>query len=75
MIEEKDYEKLEKHFDLIYVRKEKCDSEMNDVKSKLSHDAVMFAKINTKLSAILWGLGALATAVIGFVVKLALGGG
>ena len=74
MIEEQDFDRLEKHFDLIYVRKKDCDKEMDDVNSKLSNDAVMFAKINTKLSAILWGLGALATAVIGFVVKLALGG-
>ena len=29
-----------------------------------------FAVINTKLSAILWGVGAIATALIGVLVKL-----
>lgn len=32
-----------------------------------------FAVINTKLSAILWGVGAIATALIGVLVKMVLG--
>lgn len=33
-----------------------------------------FAVINTKLSAILWGVGATATALLGVLAKLILGG-
>ena len=33
-----------------------------------------FAVINTKLSAILWGVGAIATALIGVLAKILLGG-
>lgn len=32
-----------------------------------------FAVINTKLSAILWGVGAIATALIGVLAKMILG--
>ncbi len=34
-----------------------------------SHD-VTFAQINTKLNGILWGVGVIATAVIGVLVKM-----
>lgn len=33
-----------------------------------------FAVINTKLSAILWGVGATATALLGVLAKLIIGG-
>lgn len=33
-----------------------------------------FAVINTKLSAILWGVGIVATALVGVLVKLIFGG-
>ena len=33
-----------------------------------------FAVINTKLSAILWGVGATATALLGVLVKMIFGG-
>lgn len=36
------------------------------------HD-VQYATINTKLSAILWGIGVLGTALIGVLVKLVFG--
>ena len=32
-----------------------------------------FAVINTKLSAILWGVGVIATAVIGVLIKMLFG--
>lgn len=32
-----------------------------------------FAVINTKLSAILWGVGVIGTAIAGMLVKLSLG--
>lgn len=44
------------------------------IETGLNAHNVMFAKINVKLNGILWGIGAVATAVIGVLVKLAWGG-
>lgn len=44
------------------------------MENSLNVHNVMFAKINVKLNGILWGVGAVATAVIGVLVKLAWGG-
>lgn len=74
MLEEQDYEKLEKYFNRIYKRIDACDREMDSVNAKLSNDAIQFAKINTKLNALLYGVGAVVTALIGYFIKLALGG-
>lgn len=74
MIEEQDYEKLEKYFNRIYKRLDDCNMEMDSVNAKLSNDAIQFAKINTKLNALLYGVGAVVTALIGYFIKLALGG-
>ena len=57
-----------------YKLREDCDREMEDVAKKLANDATQFAVINTKLSAILWLLGVLGTAIIGVLVRLVLGG-
>lgn len=57
-----------------YKKREDCDREMEDVAKKLANDATQFAVINTKLSAILWLLGVLGTAVIGVLVRLVFGG-
>lgn len=52
-------------------------SEMTDLaervkklESKMAQKDVEFAVINTKLSAILWGLAVIGTAVIGVLVKI-----
>lgn len=37
---------------------------------RLAEGSTQFAVINTKLSAILWGVGAVATALIGVLVKI-----
>lgn len=46
---------------------EKRIRELEDAMAKKDTE---FAVINTKLSAILWGVGAIATALIGVLVKL-----
>jgi len=46
---------------------EKRIRELEDAMAKKNTE---FAVINTKLSAILWGVGAIATALIGVLVKL-----
>ena len=54
-----DYTKLEKRIISLEDRMAKKDTE--------------FAVINTKLSAILWGVGVIGTALIGVLVKLLFG--
>ena len=68
------FEELRVRFDERYKLREDCDKEMDAVNTKLANDATQFAVINTKLSAILWILGVLGTAVVGFLVKYILGG-
>ena len=40
------------------------------LEDRMAQKDVEFAVINTKLSAILWGVGATATALIGVLVKM-----
>ena len=68
------FDELKERFDERYKLREDCDREMDTVNTKLANDATQFAVINTKLSAILWILGVLGTAVVGFLVKYVLGG-
>ena len=70
MLDEKDIEALEKRFDLRYKTREDCDREMTEAAERHNLLDKQFAIINTKLSAILWGLGVLGTAVIGVLVKM-----
>lgn len=51
-----DYEKLEERVTNLEERMAKKDTE--------------FAVINTKLSAILWGVGVIGTAMIGVLIKM-----
>ena len=44
------------------------------LEQEMSKKDTEFAVINTKLSAILWGVGATATALLGVLAKLILGG-
>lgn len=50
---------------------EKRIRELEDAMAKKDTE---FAVINTKLSAILWGVGATATALLGVLAKMILGG-
>ena len=65
---------IEKTLDMRYKLKDDCDKEMDAVNDKLAQGSKEFAVINTKLSAILWLLGTLGVAVIGFLVKYVFGG-
>lgn len=40
---------------------------------RMAEKDTQFAVINTKLSAILWGVGVIGTAVIGLLVKMVFG--
>lgn len=73
MIEPADLEMLEKHFNTLYKSKDDCDKEMKAVDDRHHVLDKQFSIINTKLSALLWGLGVLATAVIGVLVKMVFG--
>lgn len=50
------------------------ESRIRDLEDKMAKKDTEFAVINTKLSAILWGVGATATALLGVLAKLILGG-
>ena len=52
---------------------EKLQDRVKDLEKRMSDKDVEFAVINTKLSAILWGLAVVGTAVIGVLVKLVFG--
>ena len=70
MLEEKDIEALERRFDLRYKAKDDCDRDMTAAAERHNLLDKQFAIINTKLSAILWGLGVLGTAIVGVLVKM-----
>lgn len=70
MIDQADIDRLKE----IFVTRKECDDTMDDVNTKLSNDMKELAVINTKLSLILWFLGAVGAAVITVLVKLFFGG-
>ena len=43
---------------------------VKDLETRMAEKDTQFAVINTKLTAILWGVGTIATAVIGVLVKM-----
>lgn len=43
------------------------------LEKRMAEKDTQFAVINTKLSAILWGIGVIGTAIIGFLIKMMLG--
>lgn len=56
--------------DDIILRLEK---RVGSLEARMAEKDTQFAVINTKLSAILWGLAVVGTAVIGVLVKMILG--
>lgn len=68
------FDELRDLFDQRYKLRDDCNKEMDDVRDKLAKDATQFAVINTKLNAIIWGIGVIGAAVIGFLVKWVFGG-
>lgn len=68
MIDRDDIERLKE----IFMTRQECDLTMEEVNKKLANDATEFAVIKTKLNAILWGIAAIGTAIIGVLVKMIL---
>lgn len=50
-------------------RFEKLEDRMKHMEDRMSKHDTQYAVINTKLSAILWGLGIVGAAIIGMLVK------
>lgn len=48
----------------------KLEDRVKDLEERMAKKDTEFAVINTKLSAILWGLAVIGTAVIGVLVKM-----
>lgn len=70
MLDEKDIEALEHRFDLRYKSIAACDQEMSAAMEQHHILDKQYSIINTKLSAILWGLAVLGSAIIGVLVKM-----
>ena len=47
---------------------------VRELERRMSEKDMQFAVINTKLSAILWGVGVIGTAIMGVIVKMLFGG-
>lgn len=52
---------------------ETLEERVKSLEDRMAKKDTEFAVINTKLSAILWGVGVVATALIGVLVKLLYG--
>ncbi len=52
---------------------EKLEARVLSLEERMAKKDTEFAVINTKLSAILWGIAGIGTAVIGVLVKMVLG--
>ena len=55
------------------VNLEGLESRVSELEDRMATKDIEFAVINTKLSAILWGVGITATAVVGVLVKMLFG--
>jgi len=51
------------------TRFEKIEQRVGDLERRTAAHDTQYAVINTKLTAILWGIGVIATAIIGVLVK------
>lgn len=49
---------------------QKLEERVKTLEDRMAEKDTQFAVINTKLSAILWGIGVIGTAVIGVLVKM-----
>lgn len=52
---------------------EKLTERVESLEARMAQKDTEFAVINTKLSAILWGIGVVGTATIGMLVKMLFG--
>ena len=53
---------------------DRLEERVTALETRMAEKDTQFAVINTKLSAILWGVGVISTALIGVLVKLLFGG-
>ena len=49
---------------------ERLEKRVTTLENRVAEHDTQYAVINTKLSAILWGLGVIATALVGVFIKL-----
>lgn len=70
MIDKEDIDRLKE----IFVTRQECDRDMDEIKEVMSDNKAQFAVITTKLSLIMWLLGAVGSGVIGILIKIILGG-
>lgn len=52
----------------------KLETRVDKLEQRMAAHDTQYAVINTKLSAILWGVGVIGTALIGVLVKILFGG-
>ena len=52
---------------------DKLETRIKDLENRMARKDTEFAVINTKLTAILWGVGVTSTAIIGVLIKLLFG--
>lgn len=69
-IEDHDIDRLRE----IFVTRQECQKNIDDVESKLNKDLVRLAVIETKLNQITWLLTAVGGAVITMLIKMFFGG-
>lgn len=69
-LEQNDIERLKE----IFVTRKECDKEMDEVKEVMADNKAQFAVITTKLSLIMWILGAVGSGVVGILIKMIFGG-
>lgn len=70
MIDKEDIDRLRE----IFVPRQECDRDMEAIKEVMSDNKAQFAVITTKLSLIMWLLGAVGSGVIGILIKIIFGG-
>ena len=54
----------------LFATKEELHERVTEINAKLSNDMQALAVINTKISLVLWLLGAVGVAVIGVLIKV-----
>lgn len=70
MIDKEDIDRLKE----IFVTRQECDRDMDEIKEVMSDNKAQFAVITTKLSLIMGLLGAVGSGVIGILIKIIFGG-
>lgn len=55
-------------------RIDRLETRVGSLEERMAHHDTQYAVINTKLSAILWGVGVIGTALVGVLIKMLFGG-